>query len=255
MPVPSDIGGTARVRAPHVIERATGTALVLPLALISGSTADSTCDVSLLNASGTLVESGTGAVGSGLATWDCPALADTVPFGKGYRTKWVITIDDVDQVFMVPAAVARQSLKCPIGPADLLGRHANLSTVSRVTPNYQGFIDEAWTTMLRHLMSVQVWPETIVDVDSLVDPVREHAMQLLFEDLALTGDAAKFGPLAQRARDDRKIAMAGITFRRDLGQTGGVGDDATRSSIPTVSRRSIPPTTPWGGFARTRRVL
>jgi len=254
MPLPTDIGHTYRVTGAAVFARGRAVVTKIETRLGAVKVAPSSGTYTLVAPDGTTVATGAISVVSDVATYSLSAgdLPSTLAFGGGYRERWLCTFSDGTVTEgQRPAYLAREPLYCPTTQADLDARIPGIAGLLNVSSDdLQGWIDLAWADVLQRLLSVGVWPEAIVDVDSLSTGVRELALSYAFE--AFATSSPEYGEYAMRHRKAADTAIGSARYHVDRDQDGKA-DDERRHGMPIVRRAS--PRTPWLYGARKRRVF
>lgn len=246
MPLPGESGFAPRIRTTVVLER--GRAGQLRQEYRSGA------DM-VPPASGTvsLIASPSGAVvftknvvaaddDAAVADYDAEDLPASLAFGSGYRIVWDVTPTGQDHPVQtaVPAMLARYALHCPVTQADLEGEYPDLAAQLNTTSgNLVSFIDGAWAEVLQRLLAAGQWPDAIVDVDQLAEPVKNFALSkfLRFASVTLNRE-----DLRRWAEDHERLAVAAwgrVAVRRDTNQDG-TADSEDRSPPTQPLVRSAP---------------
>lgn len=253
MPIPSEAGFTFRVRAPSVLERERAFPSRMEARLAGALVAPTSGTYTLLSPTGATVSTGAVSVSGSVATYTVPSgdLPSTLAFGGGYVEEWDLDISGRTYTARRPAYLARRALWCPITQADLEGLYPYLATTqSEDAANLQSYIDEAWADGLQRLLTDGMWPETIVDVDALREPVRELALGYTFRALSLGSREGRWADLKREHLDSADRAWARFTTRTDNAQTG-TASSQDRTGPPTVRRNGAPPYLYRQGGGRT----
>lgn len=209
----------------------------------------------LIDSSGGTVYSGAVTITGSIATVTIPStsLPVTLSLGDGYRELWSLTYSGATYDATRPAILARYAVHCPVTQADLQNEYPDLaSTINASTTTLQGFIDAAWEDVVRRLLSEGKWPEQIVDVETLVQPVRELALSKFFRYCGVGNqNAPHFDTLSERHAQAYKSAFGSVKYRIDS-DGNGAADNSTRVSAATVIRMNAPDPYAYRTTARGR---
>jgi hypothetical protein len=165
------------------------------------------------------------------ATISSGDLGATLGYGEGYRLVWTLTYSGGStQIATQPAILARWALQCPVTQADLEALYPGLpSSLRTADGTAQSFIDEAWAACIRKLLADGRWPDAIIDVDQLHEPVRHAALAMMFRFQAAAGVTGA-GDLADKHERMATTAWAGVRVRED-GDQDGVADTQNRRGL------------------------
>lgn len=169
-------------------------------------------------------------------------LPSTLTLAMGWRVEWnlvVSTAERPDGVIRArnSAALVRWAWHPMISDVDVFRRVPALdpssSTVITSATDYQGFIDEAATSLQRRLIASGNRPNLIMEPSALREPLLYLTLALIFEDLA-TRLSQAYEVRAQEFRAAYESAWQSLTFEYDT-DDDGVADANTRAAQPTVS--------------------
>lgn len=185
----------------------------------------------------------TGAAGSATYTVLAASLPTTVGYGDGYTEEWALTLSTGETpIYRVPAAVARRALHCPVIVEDMEALIPTLSRSFGSLAALQTFVDESWISTINHLVRSTKFPDAVVDVDTLRDPVLSGALALAFRALAGSGGQQAGEATAQAAHYEAILQRdrALIRVRVDNDQDG-IADSPQRRSIGHIYRGAAGP--------------
>ena len=159
---------------------------------------------------------------------------------------WALVIGGVTYTATRPAALAKYELRCPVSQADLTNTDKSLiANLGAYAANLQDYIDESWAATLRRLFADGRWPDTIVSISSLVEPVREHTRYLIYRELYTATQAGeRFERMMVTAWERWESAWGRVSFRVDNDQDGAAdsldrqaaGNAVHRNGAPTYNR-------------------
>lgn len=261
MPIPTETGAAFRVRIPAVLVRGATSPTKLEPRLGADAVGSAPATYKLLAPDGSEVASGSATVTSGVLSYTVPALdlPATLGFGSGYREVWTVTVSGVVQTATRPAVLARYPLHCPVTQADLENEYPDIARTLRISAeSAQGFIDAAWEDTVRRMLQDGMLPESAVDVDALVGPVRNLALAKLFRFKSSEKQpGSREEALASHHEQAYRADWTRMRTRTDLDQDGNADSEDRVGMLGVISRGSPSAYTyRSGGYMPTRgRVL
>lgn len=244
MATPSETGATARVRAPAVYE--VGRDQPASIALFLGMDAVVTTGgaFSLRTPAGQeiitdrAITPGTVSTAS-IEDADLPS---TMARGEGYVAEWALEWTGGSGRFKQPVILARTAVHCPVTQLDVEGKHPGVSKLLRGTDAaaMQGFGDDAFSTVVRRLLNEGRLIESVVDIDSLVDPILNLWLANAFRHFYVATGDERYDRTARDYREAYGTSWATVRTKMDT-DLNGVQDSTTRQSPTQVLRREFGP--------------
>lgn len=249
MTIPTERGAGFRTRLPAVLVRGADSPTRLQAYLNNAAQTVSSATYTLRGETGeplvdaAVVSGEPWASGVVVHTVPASALPATLPYGQRYREEWRVVISGTTHTVTRGAAVVRTPLTCPVTPLDLLAENPSLQARLRnSTTTLQGYIDQAWEDVVVRLLRVNTFPEAIVDVETMIEPLRELAMSKYWRWAASEG--GEQGSMAMQLARDAQAAyersFASVSYRVDADQDGVI-DSETRHSAVRLTRNMGPP--------------
>lgn len=251
MPVPS--GLAARRPTPAVYQRATASRARLEVwgdeitAATSGTYRLRGTDGGTLSTGAVVIEAD-GASSYAIPSGDLPA---ALGLGQGYMEQWSLVIDGEALLIERPVIIARQALLCPVTVGDLQDIWRDIQHIfsGMSDTGLNRFVRTAWRDVLRRLLADGVWPERIIDVDSLFDVTRNRALFHLFHQASISAPE-RYGTTRDHYAGEYRSGWATVRYREDT--TGdGLPDSPDRSTRGQIVNRGVGPNN-WRG---RRRVM
>lgn len=219
-----EVGYSARVGLPTLIERGRDNVVSLAIHRDGGLVAPSAGTATLINAAGVTVATVNVAIVSSVAQATITAASVAAgQLGDGWRITWSLTLAGVVRPFANEAALVRSALSAPIADADLYRR------VSALNPNggqplstlstFQAYIDEAHEIIGARLINQGRRPWLIMSPGALRDLYLSLTLALIFEDFT-TRQSEVFREDAARYRAQYEAAWVGLRFAYDEDQDG-----------------------------------
>ena len=246
MPFDGETQYQFRVRVPQIFERERTQTTALEARKDGALGAPSSGTYTLYSPTRAVVASGAVTVTGSVATRSVTAseLASTLSFGENYREVWALVMPDGATYTATRAAcLARYELRCPVSQADLTQTDKSLiANLGAFATSLQDYIDDSWAAVLRRLFADGRWPDTVVSVSSLVDPVREHTRYLIYRELFTATQAGeRFERLMSTAWERWEASWGRVSFRVDNDQDGAA-DSLDRHAAGRVIHRNGAPT-------------
>lgn len=244
MPIPGVDGVSHRVRLPAVLTRGRASVSRMETRLGADLVAPTSGTYTLYSSTGSTVYTGTVTIASSIATITVPALSlpSTLALGDGYREVWALTYSGGSVYDATrPAILARYAVHCPVTQADLHNEYPDIASQINATPTtLQGFIDAAWEDVVRRLLSEGKWPEQIVDVETLVEPVRELAFAKFFRFYSVSSPGTeRYSALSDLHANTYRTSWASVRYRPDIDGDGNA-DGTQRIGAQGIIRMNAP---------------
>lgn len=239
---------TVRLPLPDLIVRGASHTLYAPVYLDGKLVAPASATVSVYNRANTAVISAQSAtVSSRIATYTIAA--DTLAsydYEEAWRVEWTITLQDATVLYpRNDAALVRRGLWPVVTDVDIIRRVPSLDAAKGVSPrpDYQSFLDEAWTEIQLYLIGRGNRPNLVLEPSALRGPHLSLTLALVYEDLRtrLNDNYAQdqrvqlsefYATEAKRYRDAFDAWMSGFSPRYDSTDSGQA--DLDRRAMPTV---------------------
>ncbi len=165
-------------------------------------------------------------------------------FNDGWVIEWSVNIDLVEYRFRNEAALVRRKLYAVVTDVDLFRRASALDPngVNPITSvsNFQGYLDEAFTTIQLRLWSTGNRPNLIMSPSALRDVHLHLTLALVFRDLATRLNEA-YIEQAEHHHAQFEHAWSSLRFKYDNGPENGITEDDIRkgavSSVWLCGRR------------------
>lgn len=234
---------------PSFIERAKTVTLSMaiyedgpsPLAPASGT-------FTLYDQSKVVVVTGAVTITSSIATFQVTAavLPTSTQLSAEWQEEWVLTLTDGRvETIRRDAYLCLRGLYNVVNEAMLLRRVSDLANLRHSSlASFQGYIDEAWSTVQGKLLQDGKRPYLVMNSWALKDVTLNYTLQYIFQDLEtyMSGE----GRYAKRAQEHGEAAEKAYTLLKleyDLSQTNqrANADDST-AAVPVIYTN----TPPWG---------
>lgn len=248
----SELVYTFRDDVPEVLERAADQTVSMEVyrdgALVAPTQAGSTLTILDRNG-GTVLAATPIVVVASIATVTIAAasLPATLALGEGWRLRWSLIMAAGLRVKQREAALARFRLHPPVPETLILTQLYPdiVQALGRYATNLQGFMDGAWSYILRALWRVGTWPELIVSQSDLYDPLLHQTVARVGRFLhRLQPNETYWADEAKYHEDKYEAAWSALTVRWDRDQNGRV-DSLGREPVVTSIHINVPPTRRW----------
>ena len=239
---------TAAFASPDLIERAKDQRLSCPVyydgalvAPVSGT--DTVYDDTNATAATSAVT-----VAGGVAVYDLTAAA--VPATKApsqrWREEWALTFADGQvHTFRRDAHLCLRRLYPVTTVGDLTGRHHDLAQLVAAGKSVQVYLDGAWDTLIRKVLSDGRYPQQYMTPWSMADAHAALALHRLFLDVMLNapGDG-KYGALAELYKVEYADALTSLRATIDINEDNQApGDDEEgQTGVPMITLGGSPST-------------
>lgn len=165
-------------------------------------------------------------------------------FDDGFVIEWAITLGADEYIFRNEAALVRRKLYPVVTDLDLFRRASALDPngVNPITSvnNFQGYLDEAFTTIQLRLWSTGNRPNLIMSPSALRDVHLHLTLALIFRDLATRLNEV-YIEQAEHHHAQFEHAWSTLRFKYDNGPENGITEDDIRkgavSSVWLCGRR------------------
>jgi len=200
---------------PTFLERAKTAVLSMPV-YTSGSTpaAPTAGTFTLYDGNKAVITTGAVTVTAGVATYTVTdaVLPSTVALSDAWQEEWVLTVDGVVETIRRDAYLCLRSLYNVVNEAMLLRRVTDLYQLKPASmTNFQGFIDEAWSTVQGRLLQDGRRPFLVMNSWALKDTTLDTTLAYIFDDLdTYMGD----GRYQAKAKEHREAAERAFTTLR-----------------------------------------
>lgn len=243
----SETSYRARANVPVMIERARTQVSAIALYTPTGAAAPAASGTyTLLKPGGTaainaaaITTNATGAEYEIDAT-DIPATSAN-PLGQNWQERWVLVMPDgTTRTFRRSASMALFELHPCVVDVDLTELYPDLlDSLGNYSTNLQGWIDSAWSTVIRALTRNGDWPYIIVEPSDVYEWVREQALVNVFRALhkmsAGTGTSDDWRALWDAHEEALKAASQSARITVDRDQDGQADHDGKESAAAMKS--------------------
>lgn len=122
-----------------------------------------------------------------------------------------------------------------ITDTDLVARHARINDIKPpTTPNFQTYIDLAWSILNRDLLKKGRRPELVLDSYALIDMHVYKSLELVFRDaITFVGDG-RYLSLADLYADAYANEWNVVQFRYDRDENNSIGEFERESATPSI---------------------
>jgi hypothetical protein len=228
----------ARMSGPTLLEKGRDNVITLPVYKDGALVAPTAVAVSVWTAGGvSVVAAASGSVVGSIATYTVPAASTSaLPYGADWRIEWSLTLATVAEVFQTDAALVRNAIRCPVTDLDLYAREPSLNPASaapiHTLSNFQGFIDDAWKTLLNRLLADGQYPWKMPSAAV----VREAALALTLHRVFMaftTGLNESYGKSADVYRREYESAYNTIRYTQvsDLDNPSASGNKTSARPV------------------------
>jgi hypothetical protein len=171
------------------------------------------------------------------------ALPTSQDLSDGWLITWVATIAGVDYTFRRPAALARSRLYPVISDVDLEAYYSDLASIRPSSmASFQGYITEAFITIVQRLRDEGNFEYLIMDPQTLRAPHLDLTFYLIWKDMDSSGlGEGRYLQLAQEHRRSYESGFKRLKFRYDLDQDGEMDDSNSRRAAMATIYTSAPP--------------
>ena len=236
-----------RIGYPDVIQREREQIVDLKAYVDGALAAPTSGTFSLIKPDGTkAIDAVAVTITSSVAQYTIPAasLPDTLPLSELYLEEWKLVMPDTTtRTVRREAAVSKFPITPVLCEADIVeGEYPDIvSQLGNYASNLQGFMDEAWTRLLRRLWSNVDWPSLYVSNYELRDVHRETTLFLIMKFLfRRTSGDNRFERLMDYHHKAGQMAYDSMTFRMDKEQDNKIDGLDRRTNTTVVHRNAAP---------------
>lgn len=245
-----DVLYSARLVGPTLIERGRDTPIACPVYRDGALVAPSVGTVSIFDSAGVSVVSAAPAPVSGSIAGYTVAAATTSAraLSADWRIEWSLTIAGQVRLFTSESALVARRLYPAITDADLYARHRALSpsSTSPLTSlsTFQGFIDDAWTTLVNRILADGTYPQRIPSPAALRETHLLLTLGRVFGDLA-SAAPDQYQTMADSYR--RQYADAYREMRFTVIEDGDGSQGNGRHAAQPITMLAARRRSTWGG--------